>query len=103
MGKIIISDNVSLDGVVQNPAGDEGFRPGGWAGRPAARATRDLIRRLLDAATFAEYKAGWRHASSGYRPDYHDIAVRLLGHAKLIVTAFRSRRGPAADGTGDPR
>ena len=34
MGKIIISDNVSFDGVIQDPAGDEGFRLGGWAGRP---------------------------------------------------------------------
>jgi dihydrofolate reductase len=32
MGKIVISDNVSLDGVIQDPAGDEGFRVGGWVG-----------------------------------------------------------------------
>jgi dihydrofolate reductase len=30
MAKIVISTNVSLDGVVQDPAGDEGFRHGGW-------------------------------------------------------------------------
>jgi hypothetical protein len=29
MGQLIISDNVSFDGVVQDPAGDEGFRHGG--------------------------------------------------------------------------
>lgn len=33
MGKIILSENVSLDGVVQDPAGDEGFRVGGWFGQ----------------------------------------------------------------------
>jgi hypothetical protein len=32
MGKIVVSENVTLDGVVQDPAGDEGFRAGGWAG-----------------------------------------------------------------------
>jgi dihydrofolate reductase len=32
MGKIVVSDNVSLDGVIQDPAGDEGFRLGGWVG-----------------------------------------------------------------------
>ena len=32
MGKIVVSENVSLDGVVQDPAGDEGFRAGGWVG-----------------------------------------------------------------------
>jgi dihydrofolate reductase len=48
MGKIIISDNVSLDGVIQDPAGDEGFRLGGWAGRPAAREETAQV--LLDEA-----------------------------------------------------
>ena len=48
MGKIVVSENVSLDGVVQDPAGDEGFRLGGWVGRsrtdresgPRSRSTR---------------------------------------------------------------
>jgi dihydrofolate reductase len=31
MGKIIVSENVSLDGVVQDPTGEEGFRFGGWS------------------------------------------------------------------------
>jgi dihydrofolate reductase len=30
MGKIVISENVSLDGVIQDPTGEEGFRFGGW-------------------------------------------------------------------------
>jgi dihydrofolate reductase len=30
MGKIVISTNISLDGVVQDPDGEEGFRLGGW-------------------------------------------------------------------------
>jgi dihydrofolate reductase len=30
MGKIIISENVSLDGVGQGPIGEEGFRHAGW-------------------------------------------------------------------------
>jgi dihydrofolate reductase len=30
MGKIVISENVSLDGVVQDPTGEEGFTHGGW-------------------------------------------------------------------------
>jgi dihydrofolate reductase len=33
MGKIVISTNVSLDGVVQDPDGAEGFRVGGWFGQ----------------------------------------------------------------------
>src|SRR6195256_2924967 len=30
MGKLVISENITLDGVVQDPTGDEGFRHGGW-------------------------------------------------------------------------
>jgi dihydrofolate reductase len=30
MGKIVIATNTSLDGVVQDPDGQEGFRLGGW-------------------------------------------------------------------------
>ena len=33
MGQIVISENVSLDGVVQDPTGEEGFRFGGWFGQ----------------------------------------------------------------------
>ncbi len=33
MGKIVISTNVSLDGVVQDPDGQEGFKRGGWFGQ----------------------------------------------------------------------
>jgi dihydrofolate reductase len=32
MGKIVISTNVSLDGVVEDPDGQEGFSRGGWFG-----------------------------------------------------------------------
>ncbi|WP_328644818.1 dihydrofolate reductase family protein [Amycolatopsis sp. NBC_00348] len=35
MGKIVISENVSLDGVVQDPVGTEGFRFAGWFDRLA--------------------------------------------------------------------
>jgi dihydrofolate reductase len=30
MGKLVISEGVSLDGVAQDPTGDEGFSRGGW-------------------------------------------------------------------------
>jgi dihydrofolate reductase len=30
MGKIVVNQNVSLDGVVEDPTGEEGFKHGGW-------------------------------------------------------------------------
>jgi dihydrofolate reductase len=40
MGKLVVSENVTLDGVVQDPAGEEGFAHGGWFDRlsPTDRA-----------------------------------------------------------------
>ena len=32
MGTIVVTTNISLDGVVQDPDGEEGFRLGGWFG-----------------------------------------------------------------------
>jgi len=32
MGKIVVSQNVSLDGVVEDPSGEGGFKHGGWFG-----------------------------------------------------------------------
>ena len=37
MGKIVLSEFVSLDGVIEDPAGDEGFRLGGWIGEIKSR------------------------------------------------------------------
>lgn len=33
MGKIVVSTNITLDGVVQDPTGEEGFPAGGWFSR----------------------------------------------------------------------
>jgi dihydrofolate reductase len=48
MGTIVVSDNVSLDGVIQDPAGDEGFRLGGWVGQIKDR--HGLSKLALDEA-----------------------------------------------------
>jgi dihydrofolate reductase len=37
MGKIVITTNTSLDGVVQDPDGQEGFTHGGWFGRSGGK------------------------------------------------------------------
>jgi dihydrofolate reductase len=54
MGKIIVSENVSLDGVIQDPAGDEGFRLGGWVGRVGDTGREEAANVLLDEALGTE-------------------------------------------------
>jgi hypothetical protein len=40
-GKIILSGNVTLDGVIQDPAGDEGFRPAAGLSSVPPRSRRE--------------------------------------------------------------
>src|SRR5438552_10189956 len=54
MGKIVISENVSLDGVVQDPTGDEGFRHGGWFGQVGDKDREEWAQVALDEALGAE-------------------------------------------------
>jgi dihydrofolate reductase len=54
MGKVIASENISLDGVVQDPSGDEGSRFGGWIGRVGDRGRHEAADVLLDEALSAE-------------------------------------------------
>jgi dihydrofolate reductase len=66
MGKIVISSNVTLDGVVQDPDGEEGFDRGGWfhrfvAGRDleewAARETEEALG--AEALLFGRRSSEW--------------------------------------------
>jgi dihydrofolate reductase len=89
MGKIIVSDNVSLDGVVQDPAGDEGFRLGGWVGlikdRPEigklaldeALGTEAL---LLGRRSYEWFAARWPSRSG-------ELADRLNSLPKYVVSS----------------
>jgi dihydrofolate reductase len=52
MGRIVLSDNISLDGVIQDPAGDEGFPRGGWVGLIKDRP--ELAKLALDEALATE-------------------------------------------------
>src|SRR2546428_13447335 len=54
MGRIVISENVSLDGVIQDPAGVEGFRLGGWVGRIGGQGREEAATGALDGALGAE-------------------------------------------------
>jgi dihydrofolate reductase len=54
MGKIVISENVSLDGVVQDPTGDEGFRHGGWFGQIGDKDREEWAKAEFDEALHTE-------------------------------------------------
>ena len=54
MGKIVITTNASLDGVVQDPDGEEGFRLGGWFGQFGGKDLEQWAEVETDEALRAE-------------------------------------------------
>jgi dihydrofolate reductase len=54
MGKIVITTNASLDGVVQDPDGQEGFRLGGWFGQFGGKDLEEWAKLETDEALGAE-------------------------------------------------
>src|ERR671924_735965 len=89
MGKIVVSENASLDGVIEDPAGDEGFTRGGWVGRIAALP--EVAKVALDEALGAEalllgrrsyewFAARWPSRSGA-------LADRLNGMPKYVVSS----------------
>ena len=54
MGKIVISENISLDGVIQDPTGDEGLPFGGWFNQLAETDRQEWAKIELAEAQNAE-------------------------------------------------
>ena len=89
MGKIVISENVSLDGVIQDPAGDEGFTRGGWVGRIAALP--ELAKVTLDEALGAEAlllgRRSYEWLAARWPSRTGELADRLNGLPKYVVSS----------------
>jgi dihydrofolate reductase len=95
LGKIVISENVSLDGVIEDPAGDEGFTRGGWVGRIAALP--ELAKFTLDEAlgtealllgrrSYAWFAARWPSRTG-------ELADRLNSLPKYVVSSTLENPG----------
>jgi dihydrofolate reductase len=89
MGKIVVSDNVSLDGVIQDPAGDEGFRRGGWVGLIKDRP--ELGKLALDEALSAEAMLLGRRSYEWFAARWPsrsgELADRLNKMPKYVVSS----------------
>ncbi|HET8895257.1 MAG TPA: dihydrofolate reductase family protein [Gaiellaceae bacterium] len=89
MAKIVVSDNVSLDGVVQDPAGDEGFRLGGWVG--AIKDRPELGKLALDDAVGAEAlllgRRTYEWLAARWPSRSGELADRLNSVPKYVVSS----------------
>jgi dihydrofolate reductase len=93
MGKIVMSgpQNVSLDGVIQDPDGEEGFRLGGWFVQFGGKDLEEWNKVALDEALGAE---AWLLGRRSYdffgvrwRPRNGELADRLNNMPKYVVSS----------------
>jgi dihydrofolate reductase len=91
MGKIIISENVSLDGVIQDPAGDEGFQRGGWVGRVGDLGREEAAQVLLEEALGTEAmllgRRSYEFLAARWPSRTGALADRLNSKPKYVVSS----------------
>jgi dihydrofolate reductase len=93
MGKIVISgpQNVSLDGVVQDPDGKEDFRLGGWFVEFGGKDLEDWNKLALDEALRAEAwllgRRSYEFFGVRWRPRNGELADRLNSMPKYVVSS----------------
>ena len=89
MGRIVVSDNLSLDGVIEDPAGDEGFPRGGWVGLIKDRP--ELAKLALDEALGTEAMLMGRRTYEWFAVRWPsrsgELAERLNSLPKYVVSS----------------
>ena len=93
MGKIVMSgpQNVSLDGVVQDPDGKEGFGRGGWFVQFGGMDLEEWNKVALDDALGAEAwllgRRSYEFFGARWRPRTGELADRLNSMPKYVVSS----------------
>jgi dihydrofolate reductase len=91
MGRIIISENVTLDGVVQDPTGEEGFRHGGWFVQVGDRDRDEAARVLLDETLGTEAmllgRRSYEFLAARWSSRTGALADRLNSKPKYVVSS----------------
>ncbi len=93
MGKIVMSgpQNVSLDGVVQDPDGQEGFRLGGWfvqfGGKDLEAWNKVALEEALGAAAWLLGRKSYEFFGTRWRPRNGELADRINSMPKYVVSS----------------
>ena len=93
MGKIVMSgpQNVSLDGVVQDPDGQEGFGLGGWfvefGGKDLEEWSRVALEEALGAEAWLLGRRSYEFFGVRWRPRNGELADRINSMPKYVVSS----------------
>jgi dihydrofolate reductase len=101
MARIVISENVTLDGVIEDPAGSEGFSRGGWVGRIGDRGRDEAAQVALEEALGTEAmllgRRSYEFLAGRWPSRTGAMADRMNAKRKYVVSA--TLRDPAWDNT----
>jgi dihydrofolate reductase len=91
MGKIVVSENLSLDGVVQDPTGEEGFRHGGWFNQIGDKDREGWAKVGFDEALSAKAmllgRRSYEFLAARWPSRSGEWADRLNGLPKYVVSS----------------
>jgi dihydrofolate reductase len=87
MGKVVVSQFVTLDGVVEDPGGSEGFERGGWAFEFERGPEGDSFKLdevmsagalLLGRVTYEGFAAAWPSRSGDFADKFNDMPKHVV-------------------------
>jgi dihydrofolate reductase len=91
MGRIVISENVTLDGVVEDPTGEDGFRLGGWftqIGETDRAAWGEVVlHEALGAEGFLLGRRSYEYLAARWPTRNGELADRLNSMPKFVVSS----------------
>lgn len=89
MGRVIVIQFITLDGVTQDPDGTEGFVHGGWAfrfGPQAVAGDKFKLDALLDRGTLLLGRRTWQHFAEIWPSRTDEFSQKMNAIPKLVVT-----------------
>ena len=91
MGRIVLSENVSLDGVIEDPRGEEGLGRGDWFGWISKNDREQWAQVLIAEALAAEAlllgRRTYEYFAARYPSRGGELADRLNSIPKYVVSA----------------
>jgi dihydrofolate reductase len=94
MSRVIVIEFVSLDGVMQDPDGSEGFRQGGWAfryGPEAVAGDKFGLGEVLDTGTMLLGRRTWQLFSKIWPDRDDEFSAKMNAMPKLVVSRSLER------------
>ena len=91
MGKIVLSENITLDGVVQDPTGEEGSKHGGWFLEVEDKDRQEWgkveFQEALEAEALLLGRRSYEYFATGWSSRPGEWADRLRDLPKYVVSS----------------